>query len=358
MSSKLTVPQARAALDAWTRKMIKWHFSPATGCDYWLKWARAAGWDPRKEITCFADIAKKFPHFDDEVLRQEQPERFVPKTYRGRPYTVFETGGTTGMPKQRIGWDDYKVDYEEYSDHYGPNFFPKGGNWLMVGPTGPRRLRLAVEHLANFRGSSCYFVDLDPRWVKRLIGMGEMAMARKYQEHVIDQAATIMRHRKITSMFTTPRLLENLAERMSLVQAGLKGVFVGGTTMTPQYVRFVVEEVLEGKINFAPTYGNTLMGLAISKKLTPEDNYSLTYYAPQPRATLRIVNPDKPEELVNYGEYGRVELTTMTKEFFVPRFLERDEAIRRPPCSEFPWDGVGDVRPFQSLTKTIIEGVY
>jgi hypothetical protein len=42
----------------------------------------------------------------------------------------------------------------------------------------------------------------------------------------------------------------------------------------------------------------------------------------------------------------------------VPRFLERDEAIRRPPCDEFAWDGVGDVRPFQSLTKTIIEGVY
>jgi hypothetical protein len=128
--------------------------------------------------------------------------------------------------------------------------------------------------------------------------------------------------------------------------------------MTPQYVRFVVEEVLENKINFAPTYGNTLMGLAISKKLTKADNYSLTYYAPQPRATLRIVNPDKPEELMPYNEYGRVELTTMTKEFFVPRFLERDEAIRRQPCDEFPWDGVGDVRPFQSLTKTIIEGVY
>ena len=39
----------------------------------------------------------------------------------------------------------------------------------MVGPTGPRRLRLAIEHLANFRGSSCYFVDLDPRWVKKVI---------------------------------------------------------------------------------------------------------------------------------------------------------------------------------------------
>ena len=176
MSCKLSAPEAQAALDAWTREMIAWHFSPATGCDYWLKWAAQAGWNPLKEIKCFADLTR-FDHFDDEVLRKEQPERFVPKAYAGRPYNVFETGGTTGMPKQRIGWDDYKVDYEEFSDHYGPDFFPKGANWLMVGPTGPRRLRLAIEHLANYRGGSCYFVDLDPRWVKRLIAMGEGAKA-------------------------------------------------------------------------------------------------------------------------------------------------------------------------------------
>ena len=99
------------------------------------------------------------------------------------------------------------------------------------------------------------------------------------------------------------------------------------------------------------------MGLAISRKRVPGE-YSLTYYAPQPRAILRVVDPDAPEELVEYGEYGRVELTTMTKEFFMPRFLERDEAIRREPCDEFSWDGVGDVRPFQSEGKAVIEGVY
>jgi hypothetical protein len=122
-------------------------------------------------------------------------------------------------------------------------------------------------------------------------------------------------------------------------------------------VRFIEEEVLEGKINYAPTYGNTLMGLAISRKREPGE-YSLTYYAPQPRAVLRIVSPDDSSLEMPYGEYGRVELTTMTKEFFVPRFLERDEAIRRKPCAEFPWDGVGDVRPFQSGSKQVIEGVY
>ncbi|MEI9897026.1 MAG: hypothetical protein WDN28_24990 [Chthoniobacter sp.] len=31
---------------------------------------------------------------------------------------------------------------------------------------------------------------------------------------------------------------------------------------------------LEGRIGFYPTYGNTLMGLAASVPLRPEDNYS------------------------------------------------------------------------------------
>ncbi|HEX9784296.1 MAG TPA: hypothetical protein VGA56_16410 [Opitutaceae bacterium] len=179
MNSVPSIASARSSLDAWTREMVAWHFSSATGCAYWLQWAAQAGWDPLAGVQGFDDL-RKFGRFDDETLRREQPERFVPKAYAGRPYNVFETGGTTGMPKQRIGWDDYKVDYEEFSNHYGLDFFPLDTNWLMVGPTGPRRLWLAIEHLTNIRDGSCYFVDLDPRWVKRLIVMGELAMARKY----------------------------------------------------------------------------------------------------------------------------------------------------------------------------------
>ena len=37
--------------------------------------------------------------------------------------------------------------------------------------------------------------------------------------------------------------------------------------MTPQFHRFAVEELLEG-VYFAPTYGNTLMGLAVHKPRT------------------------------------------------------------------------------------------
>src|SRR5208282_476642 len=206
------------------------------------------------------------------------------------------------MPKQRIGWDDYKVDYEEFSAKLSDAHFPRGGAWLMAGPTGPRRLRLAIEHLANFRGSSCYFIDLDPRWVKRVLSDKQFEVARGYMEHVVNQAVTILKNRRVAGLFTTPKLLEAIGEKIDLWESGIRGVFCGGTTMAPQYVRYIVEEVLENRIGFYPTYGNTLMGLAASVPLRAEDNFSITYYAPQPRAVLRIVDPNKPEDLVPYGQ--------------------------------------------------------
>ncbi len=177
-------------------------------------------------------------------------------------------------------------------------------------------------------------------------------------DHVVEQGVTLLKHRKIAGLFTTPKLLEALAEKVNLYEAGIRGVFCGGTTMAPQYVRFIVEEVLEGRIGFYPTYGNTLMGLAASVPLKPEDKFSITYYAPQPRAVLRVVNPNQTHQIVGYGEWGRVELTTLTREFFMPRFLERDEAIRRAPREPYAWDGVAEVRPFGAMEKNIVEGVY
>jgi hypothetical protein len=75
---------------------------------------------------------------------------------------VFETGGTTGVPKTRINCEDFLIDYEIFSTTFPDEHFPKGANWLMLGPSGPRRLRLAVEHLCQHRGGICFCVDLDP----------------------------------------------------------------------------------------------------------------------------------------------------------------------------------------------------
>lgn len=354
-----TVEEAKERLDAHVREMVQWHFSEETGCQYWLDWLKKSDWNPKEEVRSFDDLIQKFDNFDgDTALRDLPNEVWVPKAYAGKPFNIFETGGTTGMPKQRVGWEDFRIDYSEFSETLDDAAFPRNHYWLMVGPTGPRRLRLAIEHLAHVRGCSCYFVDLDPRWVKKILARKQFEQARQYMEHVVDQAMMILRHRSVSALFSTPKLIEALSERASLVTLGIKGVFCGGTTMDPQYTRFIVEEVLEGKIGFAPTYGNTLMGLAAHKPLKPEDNYSISYYAPQPRACLRVVNPEDTRKTVGYGDWGRVELTTLTKEFFMPRFLERDEAIRREPYEHCPWDGVAEVRPFGAMQKQIVEGVY
>ncbi len=361
MSPATRSPPAAAAaqaLDAHVREIVRWHCSPETGTPVWIEWARQAGWDPGEAIRGFDDLVERFPNFDGERLRQDPHELWIPRAFRGKPFTIFETGGTTGMPKQRIGWEDYKRDYERFSATLDEQGFPRGGYWLMVGPTGPRRLRLSIEHLANHRGSSCYFVDLDPRWVKKLLAAGAAAGARAYLQHVIDQALVLLEHRRIEVVFTTPKLLEALGEELSLAERGVKGVLCGGTEMAPQTVRFLVEEVLEQRVAFVPVYGNTLMGLAACDLASLADGYSITYHAPEPWAVLRVTDPADPRRLVDYGQRGRVELTTLTREFFLPRFLERDEALRRPPCARFPWDGVGEVRPFREGSAPIVEGVY
>jgi hypothetical protein len=107
-----------------------------------------------------------------------------------------------------------------------------------------------------------------------------------------------------------------------------------------------------------PTYGNTLMGLACGKPVSAAEKYRISYYAPQPRAVIQIVQFDDPNQVVGYGDTGRVKLTTLTKEFFVPGFLERDEGEREPPYETFPWDGVSGVRPYHALAAQTTVGVY
>lgn len=336
--------------------MIAWHFDPATGCPFWLDFASRLGWDPRREIHTYADL-DRLGFFQDEWLRGGPVRRWVPKAYADRPIYVFETGGSTGVPKSRIAVDDFRIDYEAFSATLPDHAFPRGADWLMLGPSGPRRLRLAVEHLAQFRGGICFSVDLDPRWVIKLIKRGQIDQAEAYKQHVVEQGLTLLKAHEIECLFTTPKLLEALCEKISLRKAGVKGVFCGGTEMTPQFHRFAVEELLEG-VYFAPTYGNTLMGLAVHKPREAADGYAIIYYPPAPRAMIEVVDPDQPTRVVGYGETGRVRLTTLTREFFMPRFLERDEAEREPPCALYPWDGVRNVRPFSRFQKTVVEGVY
>ena len=190
---------------------------------------------------------------------------------------------STGVPKSRINMEDFQRDYEIFGDNLSDETFPKGADWLMLGPTGPRRLRLAIEHLAQYRGGIAFHVDLDPRWVNKLIRRQEMQELEIYKQHTVDQALTILRAHEIKCLFTTPKLLEALCEKVDLAKLGITGIFCGGTEMNAQFNRFAREELVPG-IDFVPTYGNTLMGLASPKPFDLADNYSITYYPPIPRA--------------------------------------------------------------------------
>lgn len=356
------VKAARDALDAHTCEMMAWHFNDETGCPFWLEKKSELKFDPVTEVKSYDDL-KKFDPFEDEWLRGGPVRRWVPKAFANKPTYVFETGGTTGIPKSRASCDDFRIDYEMFSDTLPEEHFPKGANWLMLGPSGPRRLRLAVEHLCQYRGGICFCVDLDPRWVIKLIKKGWTEHLEAYKDHCIDQAITVLTAgHDIKCMFTTPKLLEGLCLALeekgtTLKEMGIQGIFSGGTEFTPQWTRFAVEELLDG-IYMTPTYGNTLMGLACSRPVTPEEGYKISYYAPQPRAVVEVVDFDDVDRVVGYGETGRARLTTLTQEFFVPGFLERDEGEREPPYEKYPWDGISGVRPFRKLAEATTVGVY
>lgn len=362
------VQQARERLDGHVREIVEWHFNESTGCPFWLEKKSELKFDPLKDVQGYDDL-KKFPLFEDDWLRGGPVRRWVPKALEGKPTYVFETGGTTGIPKSRVVIDDFRIDYELFSETLPDEYFPKGANWLMLGPSGPRRLRLAVEHLSQFRGGICFCIDLDPRWVVKLIKKGWMEHLEEYKDHCIDQAITVLTAgHDIKCLFATPKLLDGLAialeERgMSIKDVGITGIFSGGTEFTPQWTRYCVEELFGGPpetsgVYMTPTYGNTLMGLACSKPVTAAEGYKIAYYAPQPRAVTEVVDFDDHDQVVGYGETGRVKLTTLTKEFFVPGFLERDEGEREAPFSTFPWDGVSGVKPYRGFASTTTVGVY
>lgn len=359
---------ARQRLDAHTVEMVTWHFHESTGCPFWLEKKSELKFDPLTDVKCYDDL-KKFPSFEDEWLRGGPVRRWVPQGLADKPVYVFETGGTTGVPKSRIAIDDFRTDYSLFSDTLPDEYFPQGANWLMLGPSGPRRLRLAVEHLAQHRGGISFCIDLDPRWVIKLIKKGWMDHLEEYKKHCIDQAITVLTAgHDVKCMFGTPKLIEGLCLELeergtSIGELGITGIFSGGTEFTPQWTKFCVEELFGGPpeesgIYMTPTYGNTLMGLAASGPCHAGNDYKITYYAPQPRAVVEVVDFDNTDELVGYGETGRAKLTTLTKEFFVPGFLERDEGEREIPYEKYPWDGMSGVRPFRRLAEATTVGVY
>ena len=76
-------------------------------------------------------------------------------------------------------------------------------------------------------------------------------------------------------------------------------------------------------------------------------------YQPASRTICKAISDARAD-----GPYSRIKLTTLTKEFFMPGFLERDEGERERETDRFAWDGVSGVRPCSGFAKTTTVGVY
>ena len=109
------VTLAQERLDAHVREIVRWHFDPATGCPFWLERAREFDFDPLTDVKSYRDL-DKFGPFEDEWLRGGPVRRWVPKAYADKPIYVFETGGSTGVPKSRIAHEDFRIDYSNFSE--------------------------------------------------------------------------------------------------------------------------------------------------------------------------------------------------------------------------------------------------
>ena len=170
--SVLDLPRTDSVEDpqAYLRAAVQWHFSSATGSPYWLGRAKSLGFDPLTDVKSFDDLAL-FPNVVDE-LREVPIGDPITAGYGPRPPTprVFESGGTTWAPKRAIimpDWGRQNVEWESASCKGDPRV--RDGGLLL--DSEPVRTRWATSRGTPGRGANSAFftVDLDPRWVKKLI---------------------------------------------------------------------------------------------------------------------------------------------------------------------------------------------
>ncbi|AXI80293.1 arylcarboxylate reductase [Peterkaempfera bronchialis] len=340
-------------LDAWTRHIVQRHFDPATGSAFWLKQRGSLDFDPL-EITRYEELAA-FGNFDLATLRDQDPADFVPQDVP-RPLAgrVFESAGTTGKPC-RVFYTEAMAEHWAAWRQLGRTMagFEPGGTWLDACPSGPHLVGQEADQLADLYGSTVYSIDLDPRWIKTLIRGGRLAEMNAYVDHVIEQVTDILESRPVDYLRTTPAIVQALINRRPELTSRLKGVYLGGTQLTPDsYRRF--SEALGGGV-IGATYGNTF-GNANGLP-SPDGGSTLPYVPNYPHTTMAVVDKTDPTRVVEYGEEGRVRLMVLHEDLFLPNVLERDQALRYETPAEWPCDGVANVQPLKISTASP-EGLY
>jgi hypothetical protein len=349
------------AVDEHVRAMMAWHFDPGTGSPFWLDVAAELPFDPRRDVRTRADLAL-FPDLS-ERWRDVPVGDLVPRGLGAAelPVRVFESGGSTGRPKRIVESTFCDEIIPWLSTMFDRSGAPAGGDWLLLGPTGPHIVGHSIGVLTRYRGSRCHFVDLDSRWVKRCIRDGDLATVGRYVDHIVDQAADLITTQRLSVLVSTPPILEAICRRPELVARAaeqLRAVIWAGTSATPETLRVLAEEIFVNA-SLVGLYGNTMGGVAPQRPRRPGDADPCVFQPYRPSCLVDIVDPADPDRLVGYGERGRVRASVLCRDHLILNVMERDTAIRVAPSVEYPWDGLADVAPLATAdAPQAVEGVY
>jgi hypothetical protein len=346
------------AADELVRATMAWHFSPATGSPYWT--GRDLGFDPLTEVRSVEDLAL-FDTVSVDWSRIAATDLIPRGSQPGIRFNVVESGGTTGAPKRVVDATSRQRNVKWQSLALDEEGFPRdGGGWLHIGPTGPHIMAKNVSYLAELRGMLCYFVDLDPRWAKRCKAEGRHEDFDRYVSHILDQVKDVLASQPIRAISSTPPILATMASRPDVyepLREKVRGIIWGGTSTGVETLRLLEEEVFPDAL-IRGAYGNTMMGVAPQRPRRADDPAPCIFRPFYPYSIVELLDPADLSKPVPEGVEGRVTVTTLTRDLFVPPTIERDLATRRTPIGNPSGIELSGVRPAETTGQAIVEGVY
>lgn len=348
--------------DAYLRAAVAWHFGEQTGSAFWLRAAQTLDFDPLTDVTTFADL-RRFPNLLSD-LRTESVDDLVPRGYLSAGSLppvpqIFESGGTTGAPKRTVQLPDWVAQVVRWqTEDFADGGFVRGRGFLCMMPSGPHGVGYFSRLVSERLGSTFHAIDLDPRWVKKLVARNAAAEVTAYVDHVVEQAVHVLRTQHIANLHTTPPLLEAMArddEVVNLLNEKVRFMLLSGAHVDLDTLDLLGDIFPDTAITMA--FGSTMiLSQAVTRRIDGDGPF--VFHPRSPYATFWVVDPDSGEQ-VPYGRRGQVIMNHVSKGMFLPNNLERDSAIRLPGVDGQVGDSLSEVSPVAAFEgEPVIEGVY
>jgi len=358
--SALDVPRSAPHEDPETylQTAIAWHFGEDTGSPFWLRTAKNLDFNPLTDIRAFADL-RLFPNLVDE-LRTVPVRDLIPRGYGSSPPIprIFDSGGTTGAPKRTVQMPDWIEQVTQWQvEDFVDGGFVSGRGLLGLMPSGPHGVGHFSRVVSARLGSISYPIDLDPRWVKKLVARNATAEVSAYVDHITEQARFVLETQDIGNLHTTPPLLEVIArddDLVELVNQQVRYVLLSGAHVDIDTLDLLREIFPATTISMA--FGSTMI---LSQARTRVHSSGSFVFDPRsPYVVFWVIDPDTGAQ-VPYKTRGQVVMNHISKGMFIPNNLERDTAIRlRGPAGQVG-DSISEVAPVASFGgENVIEGVY